>query len=85
MKSCRLNVITPIFQDNIRRFKRESYPFQRKEEIIKYFGNFEDALSDNELWALSERIKPNQRSSPTKFDSLLTTDERNQMNKTYHT
>eukprot|EP00095_Tigriopus_kingsejongensis_P010167 maker-scaffold202_size261857-snap-gene-0.15 protein:Tk10167 transcript:maker-scaffold202_size261857-snap-gene-0.15-mRNA-1 annotation:"guanine nucleotide-releasing factor 2-like" len=60
--------------DNTRRFKRESYPFQRKEEIIQYFDNFEHALAENDLWEMSEKIKPRPRTSPQKLDSLLTPD-----------
>ena len=47
-----------FFQDNLRRFKRENYHFERKESICQYFGNFEDSLSDNELWAISKKLKP---------------------------
>ncbi len=51
--------------DNIRRFKRVPYTFQRRDEVVACFGNFEKALTENELWELSEKIKPRmQRGSP---------------------
>ena len=40
-----------------------TYAFKRREDIFRCFGNFEDALTENELWALSERIKPRQKTS----------------------
>ncbi len=50
----------------MRRFKRTPYSFQRREDILRCFGNFEDALGENELWDLSEKIRPRPRSSPVK-------------------
>lgn len=55
--------------DNVRRFKRHHYTFQRRDDIMRCFGNFDDALTENELWELSEKIKPRQKTSPTKADA----------------
>jgi len=44
--------------DNLRRFKKEQYHIGRNEEIILFFGDFEEYLSEDEMWALSETIKP---------------------------
>ena len=54
-------------QDNVRRFKRVQYPYQRREDVLRCFGNFDDALGENELWELSEKIRPRQRASPAKL------------------
>ena len=51
----------------MRRFKRIPYPFQKREDVQKCFGNFDDALSENDLWELSEKIRPRQRASPAKL------------------
>ena len=34
------------------------YPFTRNEEIIRYFGNFEDYIHEESMWQISESIKP---------------------------
>jgi len=44
--------------DNLRRFKKEQYHIARNEEIILFFGEFEEYLSEDDMWALSETIKP---------------------------
>ena len=49
----------------MRRFKRVQYPYQRREDVLRCFGNFDDALGENELWELSEKIRPRQRASPS--------------------
>ena len=54
-------------QDNVRRFKRIQYPYQKREDVLRCFGNFDDALSENDLWELSEKIRPRQRASPAKL------------------
>ena len=56
----------PSSQDNVRRFKRVQYPYQRREDVLRCFGNFDDALIENDLWELSEKIRPRQRASPAK-------------------
>ena len=45
-------------QDNLRRFKKEQYQLGRHEEIILFFGEFEEYLTEDEMWALSESLKP---------------------------
>ena len=47
-----------MLQDNLRRFKKEQYHIARNEEIILFFGEFEEYLSEDDMWALSETIKP---------------------------
>ena len=47
-----------LLQDNLRRFKKEQYHIARNEEIILFFGEFEEYLSEDDMWALSETIKP---------------------------
>lgn len=56
-----------LLQDNLRRFKRQSYTFQRREDVCQCFENFE-GLSDNECWELSLKVKPRNRTSPVKVD-----------------
>ena len=46
------------FQDNLRRFKKETYHFVRRDDIIHFFANFEDFWSEDHMWDVSERIKP---------------------------
>ena len=50
-----------FFQDNLMRFKKKTYPFERKEEIIKFFGDFVDYWSEDQMWTVSETIKPRGR------------------------
>ena len=49
---------TLSIQDNLRRFKKETYPFKRKDEVVNFFANFEDYWTEDEMWAVSEKIKP---------------------------
>ena len=51
------------FQDNLKRFKREQYHIVRNEGIINFFGDFEKYLSEDEMWNLSETIKPRGQSN----------------------
>ncbi|CAB4057347.1 RAPGEF1 [Lepeophtheirus salmonis] len=44
--------------DNLRRFRKENYHFKRREDIISFFDGFSLYLSEDELWQLSESIKP---------------------------
>lgn len=44
--------------DNLRRFKKEQYHINRQEEIVLFFGDFQQFLSEDEMWSLSESIKP---------------------------
>ena len=34
------------------------YPFKRNEQIIGFFNNFENYLSEEAMWQISESIKP---------------------------
>ena len=42
----------------MRRFKKETYHFVRRDDIIHFFANFEDFWSEDHMWDVSERIKP---------------------------
>ncbi|KAL9878775.1 guanine nucleotide-releasing factor 2 isoform X1 [Glossina fuscipes] len=44
--------------DNMKRFKKCSYPFRRNERIIRFFENFENFLGEEQMWEISEAIKP---------------------------
>ncbi|XP_037938639.1 guanine nucleotide-releasing factor 2 isoform X2 [Teleopsis dalmanni] len=44
--------------DNMKRFKKCTYPFRRNERIIRFFENFENFLGEEEMWQISETIKP---------------------------
>ena len=51
------------FQDNLRRFKKETYPFKCKDEIVNFFANFENYWTEDEMWTKSEKIKPRGKKS----------------------
>ena len=51
------------FQDNLRRFKKETYPFKRKDEIVNFFANFENYWTEDQMWTRSEKIKPRGKKS----------------------
>ena len=53
-----LTLLNYNFQDNLRRFKKEHYNINRQEEIVLFFGDFQQFLSEDEMWSLSESIKP---------------------------
>ncbi|KAK3087482.1 hypothetical protein FSP39_006537 [Pinctada imbricata] len=44
--------------DNMRRFKKCNYQIQKNEKIINVFNNFDDYLSEDSLWQISEKIRP---------------------------
>merc|ERR1712020_780256 len=44
--------------DNLRRFKKETYPLKRKDEIVNFFANFENYRTEDQMWTKSEKIKP---------------------------
>lgn len=52
-------------QDNLRRFKKEQYHINRHEEIIFFFGEFDQYLTEDEMWNLSESIKPRGQQNKT--------------------
>ncbi|KAL5277479.1 RAPGEF1 family protein [Megaselia abdita] len=43
---------------NMKKFKKCTYPFRRNERIIGFFENFEDFLDEEQMWQISENIKP---------------------------
>ncbi|XP_013109512.2 guanine nucleotide-releasing factor 2 isoform X2 [Stomoxys calcitrans] len=43
---------------NMKRFKICSYKYRRNERIISFFDNFEKFLGEEEMWQISETIKP---------------------------
>ena len=47
----------------MRRFKKETYPFKRKDEIVNFFANFEDYWTEDQMWTKSEKIKPRGKKS----------------------
>ncbi|XP_043657776.1 guanine nucleotide-releasing factor 2 isoform X5 [Drosophila teissieri] len=47
--------------DNMKRFKKCAYPFRRNERIIRFFDNFKDFMGEEEMWQISEKIKPRGR------------------------
>ena len=50
--------INVLLQDNLQRFKKEQYNITRNEDLILFFGDFEEFLTEDEMWNLSETIKP---------------------------
>ncbi|KAH8259060.1 hypothetical protein KR038_012167, partial [Drosophila bunnanda] len=46
---------------NMKRFKKCAYPFRRNERIIRFFDNFKDFMGEEEMWQISEKIKPRGR------------------------
>ena len=51
------------------RFKKKTYNFERKEDIIHVFGDFVDYWNEDKMWSVSESIKPrgNFRTFPIFF------------------
>nr|XP_036231987.1 guanine nucleotide-releasing factor 2 isoform X10 [Bactrocera oleae] len=47
--------------ENMKRFKKCDYNFRRNERIIRFFDNFEYELGEEEMWQISESIKPRGR------------------------
>ncbi|XP_022672783.1 rap guanine nucleotide exchange factor 1-like isoform X2 [Varroa destructor] len=47
------NILEPM-----RKFKKKPYNIRRNDEIIDFFNNFEDYLSEEAMWQISETIKP---------------------------
>lgn len=35
-----------------------AYPFRRNDRIIRFFENFENFLGEEQMWEISETIKP---------------------------
>ena len=53
-----LGYIDDFLQDNLQRFKKEQYNITRNEDLVLFFGDFEEYLTEDEMWTLSETIKP---------------------------
>jgi len=49
--------------DNMKRFKKGQYQFKSNEKIANFFSNFDDCISEEEMWRISEAIKPRGRST----------------------
>ncbi|VDK64665.1 unnamed protein product [Onchocerca ochengi] len=47
--------------DSIRCFKSWNYSIEKDEKIIQFFNGFNNYLSEDEIWDLSESIKPRMR------------------------
>ncbi|KAL0275534.1 UNVERIFIED_CONTAM: hypothetical protein PYX00_003356 [Menopon gallinae] len=43
---------------NMKRFKTGSYPYKKNERIISFFNGFDESLSEEAMWQISEKIKP---------------------------
>ena len=40
------------------RFKKESYQFERREEIMQFFDEFSHYWTEDKMWSVSEALKP---------------------------
>ena len=45
-------------QDNLRRFKKEQYQLTRNEDIIGFFSEFDNYITEDEMWALRSVHNP---------------------------
>ncbi|CAG9818376.1 unnamed protein product [Phaedon cochleariae] len=55
--------------ENMKKFKKETYTFKKQERIISFFDNFSDFIGEEDMWKLSETIKP--RGCPVNTTSNL--------------
>ena len=39
-------------------FNFSSYPYKKNDRIIAFFNGFDDSLSEEAMWQISEKIKP---------------------------
>ncbi|XP_022829505.1 guanine nucleotide-releasing factor 2 isoform X2 [Spodoptera litura] len=44
--------------ENMKRFHKEQYKFKKNERILAMFNEFDDVLSEEAMWQVSESIKP---------------------------
>ncbi|XP_073942727.1 C3G guanyl-nucleotide exchange factor isoform X11 [Choristoneura fumiferana] len=51
--------------ENMKRFHKEQYKFKKSERIQAMFNEFDDVLSEEALWQISESLKPRARSAAT--------------------
>ncbi|XP_037301106.1 LOW QUALITY PROTEIN: guanine nucleotide-releasing factor 2-like, partial [Manduca sexta] len=47
--------------ENMKRFHKEQYKFKKNERIQAMFNDFDDVLSEEAMWQVSETIKPRER------------------------
>ena len=50
-----IHALVPLLvfdQDNLRRFKKEQYQLTRNEDIIGFFSEFDNYITEDEMWAL---------------------------------
>ena len=40
------------------RFKKETYQFERREDVLQLFDEFSDYWSEDQMWSVSESLKP---------------------------
>lgn len=50
--------------ENMKRFKKGTYPYKKHERIIAFFNNFDEFLSEEAMWQISESIKPRGGKKP---------------------
>ncbi|XP_068082777.1 guanine nucleotide-releasing factor 2 [Anabrus simplex] len=50
--------------ENMKRFKKGTYPYKKHERIIAFFNNFDDFLCEEAMWQISESIKPRGGKKP---------------------
>lgn len=55
--------------DSMRRFKKCKYEIKKSERILSVFNNFDDCLSEESLWQISEKIKPRGKRKEIKTDT----------------
>ncbi|XP_041369599.1 rap guanine nucleotide exchange factor 1-like isoform X2 [Gigantopelta aegis] len=55
--------------DGMRRFKKCNYGFKRSEKIQQFFNNFDNYLSEETLWQISQKIKPRDVKKRVEVDS----------------
>ena len=67
VSSSALRYIENFLQDNLQRFKKEQYNISRNEDLILFFGDFEEFLTEDEMWNLSETIKPRGSGNKSKW------------------
>ncbi|KRZ22761.1 Guanine nucleotide-releasing factor 2, partial [Trichinella pseudospiralis] len=51
--------------DNVRRFKSWQYNIKKNDNVLVFFNNFDDYANEEQIWAISERLKPRNMSTNT--------------------
>ncbi|KRY13675.1 Guanine nucleotide-releasing factor 2 [Trichinella patagoniensis] len=49
--------------DNVRRFKSWQYNIKKNDNVLVFFNNFDDYANEEQIWAISERLKPRNMST----------------------